>query len=147
MTNKWFRYAVLGLAMLATASVQAQILKTLYNFNGAPDGTPPSAGWFGLGTASTALLPTAAPIRLRGLCSELTSRAMKRRCTVSPVRQTDMLRAPDSSRTATVTSTAPLPTADCTASGQFLRCPRLAYRPFYITSAGTQRTAPILKRV
>jgi len=60
MTNKWFRYAVLGLAMLATASVQAQILKTLYNFNGTPDGALPVGGWFGSGTVSTALLPTAA---------------------------------------------------------------------------------------
>ena len=51
MANKWFRYAVLGLAMLATASVQAQILKTLYNFNGAPDGTLPVGGVVRIGNS------------------------------------------------------------------------------------------------
>ena len=51
MTNKWFRYAVLGLAMLATASVQAQILKTLYNFNGTPDGALPVGGVVRIGNS------------------------------------------------------------------------------------------------
>jgi uncharacterized repeat protein (TIGR03803 family) len=51
MANKWFRYAVLGLAMLATASVQAQILKTLYNFNGAPDGALPIGGVVRIGNS------------------------------------------------------------------------------------------------
>jgi|ERR1022692_573322 uncharacterized repeat protein (TIGR03803 family) len=44
MASKWFSCAVLGVAMLATASLQAQILKTLYNFNGAPDGALPIGG-------------------------------------------------------------------------------------------------------
>jgi len=51
MTNKWFRYAVLGLAMLATASVQAQILKTLYNFSGTPDGASPVGGVVRIGNS------------------------------------------------------------------------------------------------
>jgi len=51
MTNKWLRYAVLGLAMLATASVQAQILKTLYNFNGTPDGALPVGGVVRIGNS------------------------------------------------------------------------------------------------
>ena len=44
MAGKWFSCAVLGVAMLATASLQAQILGTLHNFNGAPDGALPIGG-------------------------------------------------------------------------------------------------------
>lgn len=51
MANKWFRYAVLGVAMLATASVQAQILKTLYNFTDAPDGALPIGGVVRIGNS------------------------------------------------------------------------------------------------
>lgn len=44
MASKWFSCAVLGVAMLATASLQAQILKTLYNFKGTADGDLPIGG-------------------------------------------------------------------------------------------------------
>jgi uncharacterized repeat protein (TIGR03803 family) len=44
MANKWFSYAVLGAAMLATASIQAQVLKTLYNFNATAGGYEPIGG-------------------------------------------------------------------------------------------------------
>jgi uncharacterized repeat protein (TIGR03803 family) len=44
MANKWLGYSVLGLAMLATAPLQAQILETLYNFNTMADGFEPIGG-------------------------------------------------------------------------------------------------------
>jgi uncharacterized repeat protein (TIGR03803 family) len=44
MVGRWFSCAVLEVAMLATASLQAQILKLLYNFNGAPNGALPIGG-------------------------------------------------------------------------------------------------------
>lgn len=44
MASKWFSCAVLGVAMLATASLQAQIIEALYNFNGAPNGALPIGG-------------------------------------------------------------------------------------------------------
>ena len=68
MASKWCSCAVLVIAMLAAASLQAQILGTLYNFNGAPMELSPSADWFGSMVGSMALRSTAAPIRLQGLC-------------------------------------------------------------------------------
>jgi uncharacterized repeat protein (TIGR03803 family) len=44
MASKWCSCAVLVIAMLAAASLQAQILGTLYNFNGAPNGALPIGG-------------------------------------------------------------------------------------------------------